>query len=101
MLQEWGCVPEDAAMAFKYFKMSAEQGFSDAQSTLGFCYQSGQGVERDPALAYHWFKLACDQGKTDAQVCPLPSYPRNPSPSSIRALCRLGFYTKGKELKKL
>lgn len=46
---------------------SAEQGFPDAQSHLGFNYQTGSGVPVDQRKAYLFFQKAADQGFAEAQ----------------------------------
>ena len=38
-----------------------------AQSTLGFMYANGQGVEQNYAKAVEYYQLAADQGYANAQ----------------------------------
>ena len=47
---------------FSYTKYNAERGNPDAQVSMGFRYQDGNGVERDNAEAVKWFQKAADQG---------------------------------------
>jgi len=53
-------VAQDSKQAAKWIKASAEQGFSDAQYTLGNKYQCG--LERDFAKAVEWYQKAVAQG---------------------------------------
>ena len=53
---------EDKAEAVKWFRKAAEQGHSDAQNSLGYCYYNGEGVEEDKAEAVQWFRKAAEQG---------------------------------------
>ena len=48
-------------------RKKAEAGDAEAQSSLGFCYQHGQGVPRDKAEAVKWYCLAAEQGFAKAQ----------------------------------
>ena len=45
----------------------AERGDSEAQVSLGWMYQTGQGFERDYHQAAHWYRQAADQGNGLAQ----------------------------------
>jgi TPR repeat protein len=54
----------------KYFedtKVKAEQGDANAQSNLGFCYESGRGVEKNVAEAVKWYRKAAEQTNAYAQ----------------------------------
>jgi len=53
--------------AFPYFKKSAEQGHADAQFTLGYMYEYGQGVDQDYKQAVYWYRKLAEQGDADAQ----------------------------------
>lgn len=53
--------------AVKNFKFAADQGYADAQTCLGYCYQNGQGVPKDLEEAVRLYRLAADQGHADAQ----------------------------------
>ena len=61
-------VPENDAEAVKWFRLAAEQGFANAQFSLGVMYANGEGVLKDDAEAVKWFRLAADQGFADAQA---------------------------------
>jgi TPR repeat protein len=60
-------VPQDCAEAAKWYLLSADQGYSDAQFNLGFMYDSGTVVPQDFAEAVRWYRLAADQGYDMAQ----------------------------------
>jgi len=47
--------------------LAADQGYSKAQSNLGYMYLNGLGVERDYEKALYWYQLAVDQGSSFAQ----------------------------------
>ncbi len=46
---------------------AAEQEDADAQSSLGFAYTYGLGVEQDEAEAVKWYRKAADQGHEEAK----------------------------------
>jgi TPR repeat protein len=48
-------------------KKEAEQGYADAQVSLGDCYRNGEGVTQDYKQAVYWFRKATEQGYTKAQ----------------------------------
>ncbi len=45
-----------------------EQGFAQAQYSLGLKYATGNGVPEDDAEAVRWYRLVAEQGYADAQV---------------------------------
>ena len=49
-------------------KKRAEHGDSVAQNSLGFRYDTGQGVPQDYAEAVRWYRLAAEQGQAEAQT---------------------------------
>ena len=53
--------------AVKYYRIAAGQGNMDAQYSLGYCYEFGQGVEKDPKKAVKWYRKAAEQGEPCAQ----------------------------------
>jgi TPR repeat protein len=61
-----GGLAQDYAEAAKWYRMAAEQGNADAQATLGFRYERGQGVPRDYVLAHMWLSLAAANGSSAA-----------------------------------
>jgi len=52
----------------RLYRLSAEQGDTDAQRLLGAMYQFGQGVPLDLAEAAKWYRLAADRGDTECLV---------------------------------
>jgi TPR repeat protein len=59
--------PSSNSIVFQETKARAEKGDADAQSWLGWCYASGQGVQQDYAQAVKWYRKAAEQGNTNAQ----------------------------------
>ena len=58
---------KDYKMAFKYYKLSADQGNSYGQKNLGDMYYTGEGTERDLKMAFKYYKLSADQGISCSQ----------------------------------
>jgi len=48
--------PQDYEKAFKWIKLAAEKGHSQAQNDVGVMYETGQGVNQDLNQAMYWFK---------------------------------------------
>ena len=46
---------------------AADQGESNAQLTLGYCYDQGRGVGQDYKTALSWYRKAAEQGYDKAQ----------------------------------
>ena len=57
----------DYAQAFEIFLALAQQGYTDAQESLGFMYDFGLGVRKDDSEAIKWYSLAGEQGHAEAQ----------------------------------
>ena len=53
--------------AVESFRKAAENGHSDAQNYLGYCYANGQGVSKDYEKAVEWYRMAANQGNASAQ----------------------------------
>lgn len=51
--------------AVPLLKRSAEKGNAEAQYNLGYCYQSGTGVEKDIKKAIEWYSKSADHGFND------------------------------------
>jgi TPR repeat protein len=60
-------VTGDVQAAAYYFRLAADQGFSQAQNNYGLALSNGSGVSRDDGAAAHYFKLAADQGFREDQ----------------------------------
>ena len=41
-----------------WYRKAADQGYADAQNSLGFMYENGRGVPLDFVSAHMWFNLA-------------------------------------------
>ena len=59
---------QDYGQAMEWFKKAAEQGYANAQYSIGIMYRRGEGVEQDYSQAMDWFRKAAEQGHVDAQV---------------------------------
>ncbi|MBQ6237184.1 MAG: toll/interleukin-1 receptor domain-containing protein [Bacteroidales bacterium] len=55
------------AKAVEWYRIAAEQGYADAQYSLGYMYQYGRGVPPDDAEAVRWYRKAAEQGHAVAQ----------------------------------
>jgi hypothetical protein len=52
--------------AFRYVALAADQGYTFAESELGFCYSGGTGAEVDLGKARYWFERAAAKGDKGA-----------------------------------
>ena len=59
--------PEEVRKAFQEIKADAEKGDAFAQSTIGWMYGHGDGVEKDYVEAAKWYRKSADQGYPPAQ----------------------------------
>lgn len=60
-------VRQDFQEAFKWFRLSAEQGFADAQDNMGDAYFRGEGVPRDYRKAFEWYRMSAVNGYNKGQ----------------------------------
>lgn len=60
-------IPQDDALAVKWYQIAAEAGHSWAQGNLANCYINGRGVEQSDELAYGWYLKAAQQESPLAQ----------------------------------
>jgi len=60
-------VSKNDESAFKYLKLSADQGYLKAQYDLSILYEKGQGVEQSNEKAFEGYKLIADQGHAESQ----------------------------------
>jgi len=58
---------QDQQRAFQLYESAAAQGYVQAQTQLGHCYQDGEGVEINHETAAQWFRRAAEQGLPHAQ----------------------------------
>lgn len=59
-------VPQSSEEAAKWYRLSAEQGYADAQNNLGVMYEEGEGVARNYEEAMKWYRKAAEAGNRDA-----------------------------------
>jgi uncharacterized protein len=59
---------KNCAIAVKWMRAAAEQGYSLAQHGMGFMYFQGECTKADPAEAAKWFRLAAGQGLAGSQA---------------------------------
>ncbi len=60
-------VKQDKALALKWYRKAADQGYAEAQLLLGIIYDQGIGVPQDYAEAVDWYRKAAEQGYAKAQ----------------------------------
>jgi len=60
-------VPQDYALAARWYRKAAEQGVAGPQNNLAVMYADGRGVLQDYDQAAQWFRRAAEQGLADAQ----------------------------------
>ncbi len=60
-------VDSDTARAVRWYRSSAEKGYSPAQYRLGLAYAKGLGVKKDLEQAEFWFKKALSNGHQEAK----------------------------------
>ena len=65
----FGDFEEDDAEALKWYRLAAEQGLAQAQSTLGTAYAYGHSLEQDFDQAATWCRLGAEQDDADGQLC--------------------------------
>lgn len=51
-------VNRDYMVAYDYYRMAAEQNYTDAQAELGWMYEKGNGVSQDYYKSAYWYDLA-------------------------------------------
>ena len=61
-------VPQNDMEAAKWFRKSAEQGYTEAQFCLGFCYEYGCGVVQNDKEAIKWYRKAAAKGHDEANI---------------------------------
>ena len=57
----------DYPKAFEILYELDEQGDTWAQARLGWCYSSGDGVDKNQVKAVEWFRKAAEQGNAEGQ----------------------------------
>ena len=61
-------MPENNALAVKWFGLAAKQGDAVGQYNLGLMYEIGEGVPQDSTQAINWYGLSAKQGYADAKA---------------------------------
>lgn len=59
-------VRQDPEEAVTWFERAANRGHSEAQLSLGACYDLGNGIAMDKAMAVHWYNKAAAQNNPGA-----------------------------------
>lgn len=62
-------VEQDYQKAERLLRLSANQGYTDAEALLGFMYYAGEGVTQDYREALKWLRLAAAKDDAFAQNC--------------------------------
>src|SRR5262249_19021667 len=78
-------LPQNDDEAARWYRSAAEQGNSDAQSSLSFLYAVGRGVNKDFSEAAKWYRKAARQGNAVAMfnLAAMYCWPRRTSPEQI------------------
>lgn len=58
----------NGALAARWYRKAAAQGYAPAQYRLGLLYEGGNGVDTDAAIADGWYSKAAAQGVIEAQL---------------------------------
>ena len=61
-------VRKNEIKAAEFYRIGAEANYAKAQANLGYCYETGFGVERDAQEAAKWYQAAAVQGNRFAQM---------------------------------
>ena len=61
-------MPQDDAEAFRFFKLAADQGYTEAENNVGWMYANGHGVEEDEAEGIRWLERAAAKGLEGAKA---------------------------------
>jgi TPR repeat protein len=59
--------PDAERNACNLFRQAALKGYAGSQYRLGYCYETGRGVEQNFSTANEWYEKAANQGFVDAQ----------------------------------
>lgn len=53
---------EDYAEAVRWYRLAADQGYTNAQYNLGLMYELGRGVLQDNVTAHMWYNIGAANG---------------------------------------
>ena len=78
-------------LAYKLWFPLAENGYANAQATIGWMYHTGKGVKQSYKQAYYWYIRAAKQGHAIAQnnigvFYPLQTFSKNRKVSAIHKI---------------
>jgi hypothetical protein len=82
--------PEEERKGCEFFRRAALKGYAPSQYRLGYCYESGRGVDQSFSTANEWYEKAASQGFVDAQYKLGHSY-RNGTRRADRSSSRVGL----------
>lgn len=88
--------PEAERKACELFRRAALKGYAGSQYRLGYCYETGRGVDQSFSTANEWYEKAADQAYVDAQYKLGHSY-RVGRGVPIDLATSLGWYKKAAE----
>ena len=54
--------------AARLYRLAADKGDADAQFSLGWLYEHGEGVPTSMTQASEWYRIAAGQGDVNAQA---------------------------------
>jgi TPR repeat protein len=69
-------VREDKTEAVRWYRLAADQDYSDAEFNLGVALQNGEGVAKDEAEAIKWYRKAAGHGDKSAMTALGSAYGR-------------------------
>ncbi len=58
----------NGSKAVAFYLIGAKANYAMAQANLGYCYETGLGVEQDLKKAIEWYRTAADQGNRFGQL---------------------------------
>jgi TPR repeat protein len=67
MLSHGEGISMNRSYAAHYYKLSADQGYAEAQFDYGMMLSHGEGISMNRSHAAHYFKLSADQSHAEAQ----------------------------------
>ncbi|MBO5142991.1 MAG: sel1 repeat family protein [Clostridia bacterium] len=70
----WNKVEQSYEEAVKWWKLSAEENYVEAEYKLGDCYEKGYGVEQSYEEAVKWYIRAAEKGNKVAMSCLVDCY---------------------------
>jgi TPR repeat protein len=62
-----GFIEQDCIKSFDLINKAANQGYQEAEFSLGVAYHKGCGVEKNIALAIKWYEISANKGDSVSQ----------------------------------